>query len=101
LPAALYLAKPSDSKVEPLSFHFDGIFGPASFQADIFKEISSFLQSAINGINVCIFAYGQTGSGKTFTMDGPKDDGSKSEQFELKTQSGILPRTAMFLFSEI
>ena len=40
-------------------------------------------------------------AGKNFTMDGPKEITSDSEQFDLKSQSGILPRTAVFLFTEI
>ena len=75
---------------------------PNSKQADIFKEITPFLQAALNGENVCIFAYGQTGSGKTYTMEGP--DSSllfDSQSNQLLDTSGILPRTAVFIQAEI
>lgn len=32
------------------------------------QDVSDFIQSAMDGYNVCIFAYGQTGSGKTHTV---------------------------------
>lgn len=32
--------------------------------------MSEFVQSALDGFNVCLFSYGQTGSGKTHTMQG-------------------------------
>jgi kinesin family member C1 len=39
-------------------FHFDNVFPPHTRQEDIFTEVKPFIQSAIDGENVCIFAYG-------------------------------------------
>lgn len=72
-------------------YHFDGVFPPSSMQEEVFKEVKPFIQSAIDGENVCIFAYGQTGAGKTFTMEGPPYLSAEEEISEI---SGILPRTA-------
>ena len=71
LPTTLQLVKPTNPRDEPIKFHLDGIFSPTAQQADIFKDVTPFLTSFLNGVNVCIFAYGQTGSGKTYTMEGP------------------------------
>ncbi|KAL9119798.1 MAG: hypothetical protein Q9187_003646, partial [Circinaria calcarea] len=50
------------------AFTFDHVFHSKSQNADVFEEISQFIQSALDGYNVCIFCYGQTGAGKTYTM---------------------------------
>jgi kinesin family protein C1 len=64
-----------------------------------------FIRAFIDGVNVCIFAYGQTGSGKTYTMEGPNSamfyEEEEEEKCALHNQSGILPRTAVFLVSQI
>jgi kinesin family member C1 len=52
-------------------YQLDGVFAATASQSSLFEEIKTFIQSAINGKNVCVFAYGQTGSGKTYTMEGP------------------------------
>jgi kinesin family protein C1 len=53
-----------DDKVEDHSFLFDKVFGPSVSQETLFEEVSEFVQSALDGYNVCLFSYGQTGSGK-------------------------------------
>ncbi|CAK4799735.1 unnamed protein product [Aphanomyces euteiches] len=55
---------------ETHAFTFDRVFSPASGQDVVFEEVSEFVQSAIDGYQVCLFSYGQTGSGKTHTMQG-------------------------------
>jgi len=56
--------------VETHSWEFDKSFPCPTTQDDIFLEVSEFVQSALDGYNVCLFSYGQTGSGKTHTMQG-------------------------------
>ncbi|XVE58775.1 hypothetical protein DITRI_Ditri04bG0196300 [Diplodiscus trichospermus] len=68
----LVVANPSKpGKDGQRSFKFNKVYGPAATQADVFADIQPFVQSVVDGYNVCIFAYGQTGSGKTYTMTGP------------------------------
>jgi kinesin family protein C1 len=78
-------------------FNFDKIFTEKSAQEEIFLEVKSFIQSALDGENVCIFAYGSTGSGKTHTMQGTY---STSGTSILNQGSGVLPRCAEFIFEE-
>ena len=46
------------------------MFAPSAGQETIFQAVSEFVQSALDGYNVCLFSYGQTGSVKTHTMQG-------------------------------
>lgn len=91
------------SESENYPFTLDGIFPQSCSQAEVFEEVKEFLQSCIDGHNVCIFAYGQTSAGKTFTMEGPNKNElyeEKENTFKVRELSGILPRTAIFLFEE-
>jgi len=63
-------------------FSFNKVFGPSVNQETVFDEVSEFIQSALDGYNVCLFSYGQTGSGKTHTMQGSGTDQMR----------GIIPR---------
>jgi kinesin family member C1 len=69
----------------------------------MFNEVKSFVQSAMDGENVCIFAYGQTGAGKTYTMEGPPFliESMDLNNENLDELSGIIPRTAEFLLREV
>jgi len=64
-------------------FSVDHIFPPSDSQEQVFTEVSDFVQSALDGYNVCLFSYGQTGSGKTYTMQG------SSNECQMR---GIIPR---------
>jgi len=78
----LRILDPRSSSQNKLHFQFDKVFPPSSAQEDVFAEVSDFVQSALDGYNVCLFSYGQTGSGKTHTMQG-----SGNNQMR-----GIIPR---------
>jgi len=52
------------------NFTFDEVFPQTAGQEAVFNQASEFIQSAMDGYNVCLFSYGQTGSGKTHTMQG-------------------------------
>jgi len=66
---SLVIAKPGGGD-EVHGFSFDKAFPPSVGQEQVFTEVSEFVQSALDGYQVCLFSYGQTGSGKTHTMQG-------------------------------
>lgn len=72
------------------SFGFDKVFPMKSSQEQVFEEVSTMVQSALDGYKVCIFAYGQTGSGKTHTMQGG----------EVANTEGIIPRSIIHILNE-
>jgi len=53
--------------------------------------VDGFVQSALDGYNICIFAYGQTGSGKTYTMEGPSGSSDSDDV-------GMIPRAVTQVF---
>nr|CAD1826270.1 unnamed protein product [Ananas comosus var. bracteatus] len=60
-----------DSLANPKKdYEFDRVYGPHVGQGELFRDVQPFIQSALDGYNVCLFAYGQTHSGKTHTMEG-------------------------------
>lgn len=80
------------------SYQFNHIFREDSTQEEVFIQVQPLIISALDGENVCIFAYGATGSGKTYTMQGKTI--KMNDNYELNSLSGVLPRTAFFLFEE-
>nr|XP_043637213.1 kinesin-like protein NACK1 [Erigeron canadensis] len=67
----VYKPLPNERVIQPSSFTFDKVFGPATITESVYEEgVKTVALSALMGINATIFAYGQTSSGKTFTMRG-------------------------------
>lgn len=81
------------------TYQFNCIFDDKSKQSEVFDEVKPLVISALDGENICIFAYGPTGSGKTYTMQGDIANLLINED-SLSDKSGILPRTAFFLYEE-
>ena len=71
-------------------FKFDKVFPPSAGQDLVFNEIADFVQSALDGYQVCLFSYGQTGSGKTHTMQGSGNGAMR----------GIIPRAVEKILEE-
>lgn len=74
-----------------LSFTCDYVMPPGTDQTQVFAEVQSYVQAALDGQQVTILAYGATGSGKSYTIEG-KEGG---------TEAGILPRAAYYLFEGV
>ncbi|KAL2098945.1 hypothetical protein ACEWY4_005425 [Coilia grayii] len=82
------------SKPEPRTFTYDHVADMDTSQEAVFSSVAkNIVESCINGYNGTIFAYGQTGSGKTFTMLGPSDCDSFSDDLR-----GVIPRSFEYLF---
>ena len=43
------------------TYAYDRVFGPEVGQEEVFGEVSEFVQSALDGYQVCLLSYGQTG----------------------------------------
>jgi len=81
--------------VHKTTYLFDRVFSMEASQEEVFEEVKPYIQSALDGDHVCIFTYGQTGSGKTYTLEGPNFSGT------VTSESGVVPRAALYLFSEL
>ncbi|XP_071691277.1 kinesin-like protein NACK1 isoform X2 [Rutidosis leptorrhynchoides] len=67
----VYKPLANERVIQPASFTFDKVFGPATVTESVYEEgVKTVALSALMGINATIFAYGQTSSGKTYTMRG-------------------------------
>ncbi|RYG40023.1 hypothetical protein EON68_04750, partial [archaeon] len=54
-------------------YDFDGVFGPASTQEEVFNAAARDIALGVcAGVRGAVLAYGMTGSGKTYTMLGPR-----------------------------
>ncbi|KAI1444220.1 P-loop containing nucleoside triphosphate hydrolase protein [Annulohypoxylon stygium] len=80
------------------TYEFERIFGPHETNNDIFKEISSLIQSVIDGKKACIFCYGKSRAGKTYTMSNL--DNSLSRLGVNGSNDGIIHRVKTMLFAE-
>ena len=54
----LTVAKPNDPS-QRHRFQFDRVFAPSAGQEAVFDEVSEFVQSSLDGYQVCLFSYGQ------------------------------------------
>lgn len=77
-----------NSSGERHTFRTGGVYGPDCVQAELWSEVRSLVQSAVDGYNVSIIACGPKGAGKTFTLLGARAE-----------SRGILPRFLDDLFA--
>ena len=76
-------------------YTFTRCLGPESSQVSVFDAAGRGVSdAALSGYNCTLFAYGQTGSGKTHTIYGPSDTKDPA-------QTGLLPRTLDYVFSQM
>ena len=97
-----YLTKASNKPIEKDNiFTFDKVYSQINNQKDIFENFKPMIISALDGENICLFAYGATGSGKTYTMKGNTNCLSKEQNNMINLESGLLPRSAVYLMEEL
>lgn len=81
-------------------FHFDRVFMPDASQADVFAEVESLVQSAVDGHGVTLFSYGERGAGKSHTMLGSGLRGIHLEG-PSSEHPGLAPRIFDSLFQRL
>ncbi|KAF8362355.1 bmk-1 [Pristionchus pacificus] len=80
--------------------NFERVYGQNSRQSEIYKDlVKKQVEDVLRGYNCTIFAYGQTGTGKTYTMEG--GEGSIEGDWETDENTGIIPRAAQHIFTEL
>ena len=115
----LYISENKRIQVQTNIFEVDRVYKDVNQQQMFENTGLEMAQSALQGINCCLFTYGQTNSGKTFTMIGGSDFINKEKErknalsslqgqgsnlqvdFSTKCTAGILPRTLKYFFDEI
>ena len=61
---------PSSSQIK-YQYNFDRCYDETINNKDLYHgSVQHIVNSALKGINGCVFLYGQSGSGKTYTMMG-------------------------------
>jgi len=87
------ITNPNDLVAPPKTFTFDGAFGSASTNHQVYADVVFPLVDGVTeGYNGTVFAYGQTGCGKTFTMQGSDD---------LPEQRGVITRAFDQIFDTV
>jgi kinesin family protein C1 len=71
-------------------YTFNQVFPSNRSQLEVFKQVTQFVTSGLDGYNVSIITCGTSGSGKTYTMIGSGDQ-----------DVGILPRSIQMIFETI
>ncbi|KAI0204802.1 P-loop containing nucleoside triphosphate hydrolase protein [Astrocystis sublimbata] len=80
-------------------YSFDRVFEPHETNADVWLELSQFVQSFVDGRQVTILCYGQTATGKTYTMSNSTNEVDDHGEAVLADE-GIIPRAKTLIFDE-
>lgn len=126
-PDPLHISENKHIQIQTNIFEVDRVYKDINQQQMFENTGQEMAQSALYGINCCLFTYGQTNSGKTYTMIGGSDFLGKEKEkknclnsannfnancqndflnnnnnlnFKLSS-AGILPRTLKYFFDEI